>query len=106
MLPFDMVTPADIILSDTTQTILYTVPAGKKFHLRQVNINNIHASSDANFSLWINETLKVNARTVPNKLNYAVPYSYVLTEGQTIQVQSSVSSALNIDCLGVLEDAV
>ncbi len=91
-------TPAD------TNEVTVTVPANRKWYIKTININNIHASSAANITLKLNNITKILARPVDNKKSYPYKYEYVLTAGQTVKITSSVASALNIDTIGIEEE--
>lgn len=100
-----LVGPSTLLSEAAPLTTYYTVAAGKTVIIKQVVVTNT-TTTDRTFSLYINNSSSALFKdtTVKAKDTVIIDLSQVLTAGETILAQASVSSALNLTISGVLND--
>lgn len=88
------------LLTTTTSTVLYTVPASTTTVVTNIVISNI-TSSAATITLSLNDIAILSSVSIPANSASVIDLKQALTAGQTIKGGAGTGSALNIHITGV-----
>ncbi len=97
------------VILNTTNTALYTCPAGRRVKISNVVFTNTNAAA-ISVGLWYGATVAMNGHVVPGLNSYVAPHEPYLNEGETLYGTATVSGwvtcSLNFETIEITNTEV